>query len=208
LIDLLQKDPDVISVQEAADGVSAIKAITEIKPDILFLDVQMPGLDGLGVIEAIGADQMPLTVFVKERLAHHREAPTQEVHIGPELLKLVSQRSRPGELWEWIPVRTRDGIRLIKADEIDWVEAAGVYVTVHAGGQEFLYRAGLATFAERLDPFQFVRIHRSSIVNLKSIATLSRRSHGEFDVLLKCGAELIMSRTYRVQVEAMLGQTL
>jgi len=79
---------------------------------------------------------------------------------------------------------------------------------IHAGGEEFLYRAGLATVASRLDPFRFVRIHRSSIVNLKSVAFLERRSHGEFDVVLKSGAQLMMSRSYRAEVEAMLGQSL
>jgi two-component system LytT family response regulator len=93
-------------------------------------------------------------------------------------------------------------------EDIDWIEAAGVYVTVHAEGKEYLYRAGLAAVANRLDPFRFVRIHRSSIVNLKSVAHLERRSHGEFEVMLKDGAQLMMSRTYRAQFEEMLGQPL
>jgi len=79
---------------------------------------------------------------------------------------------------------------------------------VHAGGEEFLYRSSLATVANRLDPFRFVRIHRSSIVNLRSIAILERRSHGDFGVVLKDGTRLVMSRSYRSHVEAMLGQNL
>jgi two-component system LytT family response regulator len=92
--------------------------------------------------------------------------------------------------------------------DIDWVEASGVYVTVHTAGDEFLYRASLATVADRLDPFRFVRIHRSSIVNLRSIAVLERRSHGDFGVVMKDGTQLVMSRSYRSHVEEMLGQNL
>ena len=105
-------------------------------------------------------------------------------------------------------VKSRDSTRLIMAEEIDWIDAAGVYVTVHARGEEYLYRAALATVAEKLDPFRFVRIHRSTIVNLKSIASLERRSHGEFEIILKDGERLLLSRTYRSHFEMVLGQQL
>jgi two-component system LytT family response regulator len=244
LVELLGKDKDIGKVREADNGLAAVALIQEAKPDILFLDVQMPGVDGFGVIDSIGAANMPLTVFVtaydrfalkafeadaidyllkpfgdmrfestlervKKRLQELRSKDQDETSLfGPELLKLVAKRSRPGEIWDWIVVKSRDTTRLLMAEDIDWIEAAGVYVTLHSGGDEFLYRAGLATVAERLDPFRFVRIHRSSIVNLKAVAQLERRSHGEFDVILKDGTHLMMSRTYRAQFEAMLGQTL
>lgn len=244
LVDLLAKDRDIGRTLEAENGVTAVALIQEAKPDIVFLDVQMPGVDGLGVIDAIGAENMPLTVFVtaydrfalqafeadaidyllkpfgdrryertmervKSRLQDLRSRDGEGVgSFGPELLKLVGQRSKPGEIWDWIVVKTGDATRLIMADDIDWIEAAGVYVTVHAGGKEYLYRAGLAAVASRLDPFHFVRIHRSSIVNLRSVAFLERRSHGEFEVMLKDGTQLMMSRTYRAQFESMLGQSL
>lgn len=244
LIDLLKKDQEIGSIIEAENGVAAVACIQDAKPDIVFLDVQMPGVDGFGVIDAIGLENMPLTIFVtaydrfalqafeadaidyllkpfsdkryektmervKERV---RDLRSRNAHgapsIGPELLKLVEKRSKPGEIWQWLVVKSRDTTRLIMTQDIDWIEAAGVYVTVHAGGEEFLYRAGLATVANRLDPFRFVRIHRSSIINLQSIAHLERRSHGEFEVVLKDGSQLMMSRTYRAEVEAMLGQSL
>ena len=93
-------------------------------------------------------------------------------------------------------------------EDIDWIEAAGVYVNVHAKREDFLYRGALAAVADRLDPFRFVRIHRSTIVNLRSVAVLERRTHGEYTVRLKDGTELVMSRTYRAAFEAMLGQPL
>lgn len=244
VIDLLKKDRDIARILEAENGVAAVKAIQEDRPDMVFLDVQMPGVDGFGVIDAIGVDKMPLTVFVtaydrfalqafeadavdyllkpfsdkryektmeraKQRFRDLHADPADSANaIGPELLKLVEKRSKPGEIWQWIVVKSRDTTRLIMTQDIDWVEAAGVYVTVHANGEQFLYRASLATVASRLDPFLFVRIHRSSIINLKSIAHMERRSHGEFDVILKDGSQLAMSRTYRAEVEAMLGQSL
>jgi two-component system LytT family response regulator len=244
LTDLLAKDRDIGRILQAEDGVEAVALIQDAKPDIVFLDVQMPGVDGLGVIEAIGAENMPLTVFVtaydrfalqafeadaidyllkpfadrryegtmvrvKNHLNDLRSEDSENAgSLGPELLKLVAQRSKPGEIWQWLVVKSRDTTRLIMTEDIDWIEAAGVYVTVHAEGKEYLYRAGLAAVANRLDPFRFVRIHRSSVVNLKSVAFLERRSHGEFEVMLKDGTHLMMSRTYRAQFEAMLGQSL
>ncbi len=244
LVDLLKKDRDIARIIEAENGVHAVKRIQEDKPDILFLDVQMPGVDGFGVIDAVGVEDMPLTVFVtaydrfalqafeadavdyllkpfsdkrydqtmervKQRLREVRADPAQNAaSIGPDLLKLVEKRSKPGEIWQWIVLKSRDTTRLIMTEDIDWIEAAGVYVTLHTGGEEFLYRASLATVASRLDPFLSVRIHRSSIINLRSISHLERRSHGEFDVILKDGSQLTMSRTYRAEVEAMLGQSL
>jgi len=242
LVDRLKKDPDVGRILEAENGATAVALIQEAKPDIVFLDVQMPGVDGFGVIDAIGLDAMPLTIFVtaydhfavkafetdaidyllkpfgnkryewtmeraKRRL---RDEQSRKDHpaFGPELVNLIAKRSKPGEIWDWIVVRSRDDARLIMARDIDWIEASGVYVTLHVAGEAFLYRAALTTVADRLDPFRFVRIHRSSIVNLRSIRLLERRTHGEFGVVLRDGTRLVLSRSYRDHVEAMLGQNL
>ena len=244
LTDMLAKDRDIARILEAENGAAAVSLIQKERPDVVFLDVQMPGVDGFGVIDALGAANMPLTVFVtgydrfalqaferdatdyllkpfsdtryqqtmdrvKKRLREVRADEAADANsFGPGLLELTSKRFKPGEIWQWIAIRTRDSTRLVMTEEIDWVEAAGVYVTLHIGTEEFLYRAGLATVASRLDPFQFVRIHRSSVVNLKSITSLERRSHGEFDVVLKDGTTLTLSRSYRAEVERMLGQSL
>ena len=244
LTDRLAKDSDIGQILEAGNGVEAIALIQEAKPDIVFLDVQMPEIDGFGVISAVGPDEMPLTVFVtaydhfalqafeadatdyllkpfgnkryertiervKKRL-YDRQSTNSEgsSSFGPELLKLVAKRTKPGEIWDWIVVKSRENARLVMTQDIDWIEGAGVYVTVHVGDEKFLYRSGLAAVASRLDPFRFVRIHRSNIVNLRSIALLERRSHGEFAVVLKDGTSLMLSRSYRAEVEAMLGQNL
>lgn len=244
LTELLGKDREISRVLEAKNGIAAVSLIQDEHPDIVLLDVQMPGVDGFGVIDALGVENMPLTVFVtaydqfalkafeadavdyllkpfgdaryektmeraKKRLRAIRAGISDDGgSVGPELLKLAAKRAKPGEIWDWVVVKTRTNTRLLMTQEIDWVEAAGVYVTLHAGGEEFLYRANLSAVAGRLDPFQFVRIHRSSLVNLKSIAFLERRSHGEFEIVLKDGTRLLLSRNYRADVEMMLGQSL
>lgn len=244
LTDLLGRDREVDRILDAKDGIAAISLIEEQRPDVVFLDVQMPEVDGFGVIDAVGAAHMPLTVFVtgydrfalqafeadatdyllkpfgdsrfeltmeriKRRLREGRSDGSNDPNaFGPEVLKLAARRATPGELWQWMVVKTKDANRLVMAKDIDWIEAAGVYVTLHVGREEFLYRDSLANVANRLDPFQFVRIHRSSVVNLRSVALLERRSHGEFEVLLKDGTHLMLSRGYRAHVEKMLGQSL
>lgn len=244
LSELLVRDGGIGRVLEAKNGVAAVTMIQDEHPDIVLLDVQMPGVNGFGVIDALGPENMPLTVFVTaydqfalqafeadavdyllkpfgderfEKTMERAKKRLREVHagisdngnsVGPELLKLAAKRAKPGAIWDWVVVKTRTTTRLLMTQDIDWVEAAGVYVTLHAGAEEFLYRANLSAVESRLDPFQFVRIHRSSLVNLKSIAFLERRSHGEFDIVLKDGAHLTLSRNYRADVEAMLGQSL
>jgi two-component system LytT family response regulator len=241
---MLSRDREIGRILEAENGVEAIAMIQKERPDIVFLDVQMPGVDGFGVIEALGVEAMPLTVFVtaydmfalqafeaeaidyllkpftdqryertvarlKKRLDEVRSGDANDPNsFGPELIRLAARRAEPGAIWHWMAVKTRSGTRLVMTEEIDWIEAAGTYVTLHAGGEEYLYRAGLAMVAERLDPFKFVRIHRSSIVNLKSIAHLERVSHGEFQVVLRTGKRLRLRRSYRAEVEKRLGQPL
>jgi two-component system LytT family response regulator len=105
-------------------------------------------------------------------------------------------------------VKSAGATRFIRVAEIDWIEAAGVYVNLHTAGKEILYRSSLAELAERLDPARFIRVHRSTIVNIESIAQLEPISHGEFDVVLKSGARTRISRSYKAQLEERLGQSL
>lgn len=244
LTELLAKDGDVGQVLEAVNGVDAVALIQNAHPDVVFLDVQMSGVGGFGVINALGAENMPLTVFVtaydqfalqafeaeaidyllkpfvdsryekmiervKKRLGELRADNASDANsFGPELLKLAAMRAKPGEIWNWMAVKKNDVTQFVRTQDIDWIEAAGMYVTLHVAGEEFLYRAGLAKVTSRLDPFRFVRIHRSSVVNLRSVAFLERRSHGEFEVVLQDGTRLMLSRSYRAEVESMLGQSL
>ena len=114
----------------------------------------------------------------------------------------------PGRKLDRLVVKSGGTTRFIRAVDIDWIEAAGVYVNLHVGGKELLYRAALNDLAENLDPGRFVRVHRSAIVNIDSILELEPISHGEFEMVLKDGHRSRVSRTYRAQLEKRLGQSL
>jgi len=239
LIDLLRRDEQIASVSEAADGQSAVETIQKEDPDVLFLDVQMPELDGLGVIDAIGVEQMPLTVFVTAYDQHairafeanaldyllkpfsdeRFEATMARVkarldersmrEFGQRVMKMVSVAPQsPERRLDRLVVKAGGTTRFIRVIDIDWIEAAGVYVTLHVGGKELLYRAALNDLAEKLDSRRFVRVHRSALINIESIVQLEPISHGEFEAVLKNGSRTRVSRTYRSQLEKRLGQPL
>jgi len=241
LLDLLRREAFVAKLLEAENGIAAVKAIEETRPDLVFLDVQMPELDGLGVMDAVGPEAMPMTVFVTAYDQHavrafeanaldyllkpfsdeRYEATMARVRgrlderslqeFGLRLMKMIGSNSEgTGERkrLDRLVIKSGGATRFIRVTEIDWIEAAGVYVNLHLGNKELLYRAALAELAERLDPARFIRVHRSTIVNIESILQLEPISHGEFDVVLKGGARTRISRTYRSQLEERLGQSL
>ncbi|GAA0541495.1 LytTR family DNA-binding domain-containing protein [Rhizomicrobium palustre] len=238
LHDLLSDDPEISTISEAENGLAAVAAIESEKPDIIFLDVQMPEVDGFGVIDAIGSDLMPLTIFVTaydqyalkafeadavdyllkpfgDKRFHQAVARAKArlrnsdcKSIGPNVMGLVSKREASGVLWDWLVIKTGGVTKLLMASEIDWIEAAGVYVNLHFQGKECVYRSSLAAVTKRLDPMRFVRIHRSSVVNIRAITHLEPISHGEFEVLLRDGTRLTLSRNFRAEVEKRLGQSL
>jgi two-component system, LytTR family, response regulator len=234
----LAPPPFTTRVIEADDGLLAVDAIRAHRPDVVFLDIQMPELDGLGVIGAVGIDEMPLTVFVtaydhhairafdanaldylvkpfsdarfnatlsrvRARLQERRAADAADGRIAK---LMASERAR--RPLDRLVVKAGGVTRFLAVAEVDWIEAADVYVTLHTAGKEILYRAALSEMAERLDARRFVRIHRSAIVNIDSVAQLEPLSHGEFDVVLKDGTRLRLSRTYKSHLEERLGQPL
>jgi len=238
LLDLLRKDSQVGNILQAENGTIAVGMIKNQRPDIVFLDVQMPELDGLGVIAALGAEQMPLTVFVTAYDAHavrafeanaldyllkpfsdeRFEATMARIksrldergvrEFGLRVLEMVSQKPAREPWLDRLVIKSAGTTRFIRVADIDWIESAGVYVNLHVGTKEVLYRAPLNDLARKLDPMRFVRIHRSAIVNIESILHLEPISHGDFEVVLKNGSRSRISRTYRTQVEKRLGQSL
>lgn len=230
----LDDHPAIRVVAECADGRSAVEAIDELRPDLVFLDVQMPGMDGFGVIEEVGVERMPVVVFVTAYDQHALKA--FEIHAADYLLKPFDDarfatcvehavervrqsdvgalsrtlagvlRELPGPLQDdagdsrWatrIMVRERDSIRFVPVAEIDWLEGAGNYVRVHAGSASHLIRATLAGLSERLDPRRFVRIHRSTIVNVERISEVQPWAGGDYVAILHDGETLKVSRSYR-----------
>jgi two-component system LytT family response regulator len=238
LIDLLKKDARVGSVLEAVNGKAAVEIIGREALDLVFLDVQMPELDGLQVIETIGAEAMPLTVFVtaydkhairafeanaldyllkpfsderweaalSRAKARHNELSVRE--FGRSVVRMLAARSHAGRYLDRLVVKGGGTTRFIRVADIDWIEGAGVYVNLHIAGKELLYRSALNELSGRLDPMRFVRVHRSSIVNIDSVLELQPISHGEFEIVLKDGHRSRVSRTYRVELEKRLGQSL
>jgi len=238
IIDLLRRDSQVGAIVEASDGLSAVEIIQNRRPDLVFLDVQMPELNGLEVIAQVGAGRMPLTVFVTaydEHAIRAFEANALDYLLKPfsderfdvtmarvsvrvdersvrefgrRILRLVSASPAVSLSLDRLVVKSGGSTRFVRVADIDWIEAAGVYASLHIGGKELLYRAALSELAARLDPVRFVRIHRSAIVNIESILHLEPISHGEFEVILKDGSRSRISRTYRRQLENRLGQSL
>ena len=238
LKDLLAKDIDVSEVYEADNGEEAVRLIQEVKPDLVLLDIQMPGLDGLGVVEVIGPEMMPLTVFVTafdQHAVRAFEANALDYILKPfsddrlqAMLSRTKQRLQQMQLQTFgqslilamaalpgiegyqdrIAIKSEGITRFLKATQIDWIEAAGAYVTLHVGGKEFLHRHSLASMLLKLDPRRFVRVHRSAVVNIESIVQLEPLSHGEFEATTKHGGRLRVSRTYRSLLERRLGESL
>jgi two-component system, LytTR family, response regulator len=238
LLDLLHKDAAVGAISQAENGAIAVEMIRASKPDLLFLDVQMPELDGLGVVDAIGASEMPLTVFVTAYDEHairafeanaldyllkpfsdeRFEATLARVkarldergmrEFGMRVLEMVSREPSREPWLDRLVVKAAGTTQFIRVADVEWIEAAGVYVTLHVGTKEVLYRAALNDLTKKLDPMRFVRVHRSAIVNIESVLRLEPISHGEFEVVMKSGTRSRISRTYRAVLEKRLGQSL
>ena len=243
LRELMEKQPDIAIVAECSNGAEAARQIRALQPDLLLLDVQMPGLDGFGVVEEIGAAHMPATIFVTAYDQYALKAfevsaldyllkPFSDERFERSLARVLSfvRTNRREELSHRIlslldqiqpkqPQNTsapldclmiKDGRRVLflRVEEIDWIEAAGVYVQIHAAGKTWLHRISLSELEAKLDARQFLRIHRSTIVNLQKVREFHPHSHGDFLVVLLDGTELKLSRSYRQKVEASLGQSL
>jgi len=224
----LAADPTMTLIGECADGAAAVNAIATLSPDLVFLDVQMPELDGFAVLSALPAAAIPAVIFVT---AFDRYALRAfERHAIDYLLKPFSKerftaaldrakahlagRERDGRLValleQWrqsayaparVAVPSGDRIVVVTWSNVDWIEAADNYVKLHVGPTEYLLRHTLTALEKELDASQFVRIHRSTIVRIDGVAELFPESHGDFTVQLKGGVRLAMSRTFRERVE-------
>ena len=221
---LLADEPDVTIVGECGDGASAVSAIASTRPDLVFLDVQMPERDGFDVVKAIPAKGLPAILFVtaydqyalrafdvhavdyllkpftgerfRTALARARERIASRVP-DPALAGLAADlRRRPAYVTR-LPVRTAGRTVFVDLVAVDWLEAADNYVRLHVQRREYLVRETLAALDAQLDPARFARIHRSVIVNIARVAEVRPVSHGDAEVLLRDGTRLAVSRTWR-----------
>ncbi len=225
---MLEADPDIEIVGEAEDGASAITLIAAERPQLVMLDVQMPGGDGFEVLRGVAETHLPAVVFVSaydqfalrafevhaldyllkpvlpERLAESlrrvRLELASEVRAGADAIArlLDGQDPRtPAERPRRFAVRERDRYVLVLCERIRSIEAAGNYVELHCEGRTHLLRSTMAEVLRQLDPWCFVRIHRSWIVNIEHVASVAPSGNGDFDVSLNDGTVLQMSRNYR-----------
>jgi two-component system, LytTR family, response regulator len=231
LAGLLANEQDIEIVAQCRDGEEAVTAIVDHEPDLVFLDVQMPQMNGFEVIEAVGGERMPLVIFVtaydqhalrafqvraldyllkpfdRERFNEALERARRQVEreetgdLGRRLLALVKDLRRDQPRAERLVVKSGGRLFFLRTDEIDWVEAAGNYVRLHVGTTSHLLRETMNAIEGRLDPEKFFRIHRSRIVNMERIQELQPWLNGEYAVLLRTGTRLTLSRGYREKLQ-------
>ena len=222
LLVLSGSDPEIEVVAQCGSGVEAVEAIRRLRPDLLFLDVQMPECDGFDVLEMLGKDLPRATIFVTaydQYALRAFEAGALDYLLKPfdnarfELaLNRAKQRIRMGENQplpspplERIVVKSAGEVCFLKTSEIDWIEAADYYACLHVGGKNHLLRRSMAELEEDLDPNMFCRVHRSSIVNLERVQGLKVAEDGEYEILLGNGTRIRLSRRYRKHLETRVG---
>ncbi|MBB5519974.1 LytR/AlgR family response regulator transcription factor [Amphiplicatus metriothermophilus] len=240
----LAEFPEIEIVAEATNGREAVRLVKQLAPDVVFLDIQMPGLDGFGVVRALIGAPAPLFIFVTAYDKYAIDAfeanaldylvkPVEDerlkdaIHRAREALKTRAAASRESRLVELLaslssderdrikelindptwtakeryPERLsfKDGSKVVvlNADEVEWIDAAGDYMCIHAGGKTHIIRETMKTLEARLDPARFQRIHRSAIVNVNKVKELHPHSNGEYFLILENGVELKLSRSYK-----------
>ncbi len=217
-IKFLLKQTEIEIIGECENGREAIEAIMNLKPDLVFLDVQMPETSGFDVVETIGVEAMPAVIFVdyllkpldKERLSKALIRAEREIsqqgnnNFDERMRKLLAEIRTEPKYIKRIPVKSARGTRLILTEEIDWIGAAGHYVELHLGRETHLIRERMARLEQRLNPEKFVRIHRSTIINIDHIQELHPLFSGNHLVILRDGTELNMSRTYNEKMMSLL----
>jgi len=219
LVVLLARDPEIEVIAQCSTGMEAVRQIRGLKPDLVFLDVQMPECDGFDVLEQLGADQPTAIVFVTAYDQYALRAfeagaldyllkPFDNARFERALYRAkqnlhLEANSPPNSTR--IIVKSTGQVLFLKQAEIDWVEAADYYACLHVGSKAHLLRRSMADLENELDPSTFCRIHRSAIVNLSRVRSLRIGPDGEYEVLLESGDAVRLSRRYRSQLQHRLG---
>jgi two-component system, LytTR family, response regulator len=228
---LLSRDPSLHLVGECGDGASAIEMITEERPELVFLDVQMPGTDGFSVVDSLRHSALPYVIFVTAYDQYAIKA--FEIGAVDYLLKPFSRKrfetcvqrakerilNAPADTGQQelraflrqstldrdrLVVRSKGNLVFLRTPEIEWIAAAGNYVRIHAGKQLHSIREKIGDIEQRLHPSRFLRVHRSIIVNIDAVAEVQRCGSGEYVVLLRDGRELPLGRSYRERLNELL----
>ncbi|HEX8944545.1 MAG TPA: LytTR family DNA-binding domain-containing protein [Gemmatimonadaceae bacterium] len=231
---LLEQQPDVEVVGVCTDGPSAVETIDRTQPDLVFLDVQMPGMDGFEVVDNLERTKMPAVVFVTAHDAHALRA--FEIHaldfllkpfdqtrfekalerargqlgrnkgtvLDSRLVSLLEELHEERKYSERLIVKSSGRVFFVRTEEIDWVEASGNYVKIHTKSDAHLLRESMKNMEAKLDPKTFVRIHRSAIVNIDHIKELEPWFHGEYIVIMRDGTRLTASRVFSDRLSALI----
>src|SRR5580693_7171297 len=223
---LLARDPDVSAIHEAKNGCEAVEAIRAIQPDLVFLDVQMPEMDGFAVVREIGTEQMPEVVFVtahdkyaiqafeinaidyllkpvtEERFAQALARAKTRLYSSPgddasrQIICLLESLTTPRRYLKRLAVRSAGKTVFVDLEDVDWMEAAENYVQLHTGRANHLLHVAMNTLEKSLDTEIFLRMHRSMIVNINRIKELQPGAHGEYVITLHSGTRLQSGRSY------------
>jgi len=213
---LLRRDPQVEVIGECASGMEAVDAIRASRPELVFLDVQMPECDGFDVLEMLGADLPGAIVFVTayDQFALRAfDAGALDYLLKPfdnQRFELALARAkqklqahfRTSKKSERLAIKNGGQMLFVSINDIDWIEAADYYSCLHVAGKSHLIRRSMSEFDSDLDPEIFCRIHRSAIVNLNRVRTLETNSDGEYEVRLHDGTALRLSRRYRKNLQS------
>lgn len=231
---LLESDPDIAIVGECVNGQEAARDILRYTPDLIFLDVQMPERTGFDVLAEIGAELMPVVIFVTAYDKYALDA--FEVHALDYLLKPFTKSRfdkalerakaqienqgddnfssrlaalledlKPSEKYlERVVIKAAGRVSFLSVDEIDWVEASDTYVRLHVGRASHLIRGTMAGLEAQLDPAKFLRIHRSTIINIERVKEMHPLFHGEYVITLEDGTQLTCGRRYRERLRPLL----
>jgi two-component system, LytTR family, response regulator len=231
---LLAQDPDIAGIKEAPGGLEAVEAIAAWNPDLVFLDVQMPEMDGFDVIKAVGAERMPAVVFAT---AHDRHAvrafeanaidyllkpiprdrftaalkrakarvgAAQQDPPGRQIISLLQSIARPAQRLKRLAVRSAGKTTFVNVEDIDWIRAADNYVELHSGDTCHLVHCSMNEMEGALNPEDFLRIHRSLIVNAGRVKEVRAASFGEYLIVLQTGQRLQSSRRYAQSVRSLI----
>lgn len=223
----LQQETDIEIIGEGENGLEAVQLIEEKKPDLVLLDIQMPEMDGFGVIQSIGADLMPAVIFItaydnfalkafevhaldyilkpfnNERFlealnrARNKINNSQLNQLSTQFNSVLKTLQDGKKFLSRLAIKTGGRIYFIKTENVDWIESAGNYVLLYTKNEKHIYRETMKCLEMKLDPEKFVRIHRTQIVNIDNIKELQPQSHGEYTIILQSGKRLTLSRNYR-----------
>lgn len=233
---LLSQEPDIKVISECGNGTAALAALNELKPDLLLLDIQLPDTDGFSLLKALPSEKLPFVIFttaydqyaikafdahaldyllkpfdherLKEALHRARLAiRTQNDRMLTDRLLKILQGANSAPVARRLLIRAGGRVVFLAYDEIEWIDAAANYVRVNAGKASYMLRGSIGTIAEKLPAEQFVRIHRSTVVNARMIKELHPCNSGEFIVVLRNGKELSCSRGYRAGLRNLIEST-